>query len=118
MENKEITMANIILNTLSLFHEEGMKIMVGRIQAAIKTPEISELVNICIINANGGKSIIKECAVDTAVDGIIDFVHSEIDSSNLSEYEKSKEKKSYKCFAKKLGNILKEKLKETKQLVS
>ena len=118
MKDQKITIADIFLEILSHSQDEGTKTMAELIKAIIKTPEISELVNICVINAMGYKSIIKESVVDTAVDGIIDFVHSEIDSSNLLEEEKSKEKNSYKVFAKELKNLLKKRLKETKQLAS
>lgn len=116
MENKKITIADILLDILSQSQDKSVKIMAERIKTAIKTPEISELLNICIINAMGYKSTIKEYVVGAAVDGIINFVHSEIDSSNLSEDEKSKEKESYRWFAKELENVLKNRLKETKQL--
>ena len=74
-----------------------------RIKAAIKSPEILELVNICVINALGYKSKISSKTVDNAIDSIVSFVHSEIDSSNLSDNDKEKEKNSYKHFAKSLG---------------
>ena len=45
------------------------------------------------------------------------FVHSEIDSSNLSDNDKEKEKNSYKHFAKSLGKILKENLQVAQQLI-
>ena len=87
--------------------------MAERIKAAIKSPEILELVNICVINALGYKSKISSKTVDNAIDSIVSFVHSEIDSSNLSE----KEKNSYKHFAKSLGKILKENLQVAQQLI-
>ena len=59
--------------------------MAERIKAAIKSPEILELVNICVINALGYKSKISSKTVDNAIDSIVSFVHSEIDSSNLSD---------------------------------
>lgn len=73
--------------------------MAERIKAAIKSPEILELVNICVINALGYKSKISSKTVDNAIDSIVSFVHSEIDSSNLSDNDKEKEKNSYKHFA-------------------
>lgn len=66
--------------------------MAERIKAAIKSPEILELVNICVINALGYKSKISSKTVDNAIDSIVSFVHSEIDSSNLSDNDKEKEK--------------------------
>lgn len=117
MKKKKTTIADVFLDILSRSQDEGTKIMAERIKATIKAPEISELINICVINAMGYKSIIKESVVDIAIDGIIDFVHSEIDSSNLSKEERFKEKNSYKVFAKGLGSILKKRLIETKQLV-
>ena len=53
--------------------------MAERIKAAIKSPEILELVNICVINALGYKSKISSKTVDNAIDSIVSFVHSEID---------------------------------------
>ena len=80
--------------------------MAERIKAAIKSPEILELVNICVINALGYKSKISSKTVD-----------NEIDSSNLSDNDKEKEKNSYKHFAKSLGKILKENLQVAQQLI-
>ena len=80
--------------------------MAERIKAAIKSPEILELVNICVINALGYKSKISSKTVDNA-----------IDSSNLSDNDKEKEKNSYKHFAKSLGKILKENLQVAQQLI-
>ena len=91
--------------------------MAERIKAAIKSPEILELVNICVINALGYKSKISSKNVDNAIDCIVSFVHSEIDSSNLSDNDKEKEKNSYKHFAKSLGKILKENLQVAQQLI-
>ncbi len=93
-----------------------MKLATERIKAAIKSPFISELLNICVVNALGFKATIKSKTVDNAVEGIISFVHSEIDCSNLSDSEKEREKESYKYFAKYLGNILKDHLRATNQL--
>ena len=56
--------------------------MAERIKAAIKSPEILELVNICVINALGYKSKISSKTVDNAIDSIVSFVHSEILASN------------------------------------
>ena len=44
--------------------------MAERIKAAIKSPEILELVNICVINALGYKSKISSKTVDNAIDSI------------------------------------------------
>ena len=112
MENREITLADIFLDILSESQDKGAKLM-----AAIKSPEILELVNICVINALGYKSKISSKTVDNAIDSIVSFVHSEIDSSNLSDNDKEKEKNSYKHFAKSLGKILKENLQVAQQLI-
>ena len=117
VENRKITLADIFLDILSESQDNGAKLMAERIKATIKSPEILELVNICVINALGYKSKISGKAVDDAIDGIISFVHSEIDSSNLSDDDKEKEKSSYKHFAKSLGKILKEKLQVEQQLI-
>ena len=50
--------------------------MAERIKAAFKSPEILELVNICVINALGYKSKISSKTVDNAIDSIVSFVHS------------------------------------------
>ena len=115
MENREITLADIFLDILSESQDKGAKLMAERIKAAIKSPEILELVNICVINALGYKSKISSKTVDNAIDSIVSFVHSEIDSSNLSDNDK--EKNSYKHFAKSLGKILKENLQVAQQLI-
>ena len=81
MENREITLADIFLDILSESQDKGAKLMAERIKAAIKSPEILELVNICVINALGYKSKISSKTVDNAIDSIVSFVHSEIDSS-------------------------------------
>ena len=47
--------------------------MAERIKAAIKSPEILELVNICVINALGYKSKISSKTVDNAIDSIVSF---------------------------------------------
>ncbi|WP_276721210.1 hypothetical protein [Alistipes sp.] len=117
MENREITLADIFLDVLSKSQDKGAKLMAERIKAAIKSPEILELVNICVINALGFKSKISSKTVDDAIDGIISFVHAEIDSSSLSDDDKEKEKNSYKQFAKSLGKILKENLRAAQQLI-
>ena len=83
MENREITLADIFLDVLSKSQDKGAKLMAERIKAAIKSPEILELVNICVINALGFKSKISSKTVDDAIDGIISFVHAEIDSLSL-----------------------------------
>ena len=110
MENREITLADIFLDVLSKSQDKGAKLMTERIKAAVKSPEILELVNICVINALGFKSKISSKTVDDAIDGIISFVHAEIDSSSLSDDDKEKEKNSYKQYAKSLGKMLKENL--------
>lgn len=46
MENREITLADIFLDILSESQDKGAKLMAERIKAAIKSPEILELVNI------------------------------------------------------------------------
>lgn len=117
MENREITLADIFLDVLSKSQDKGAKLMAERIKAAIKSPEILELVNICVINALRFKSKISSKTVDDAIDGIISFVHAEIDSSSLSGDDKEKEKNSYKQFAKSLGKILKENLRAAQQLI-
>ena len=117
MENREITLADIFLDILSESQDKGAKLMAERIKAAIKSPEILELVNICVIHALGYKSKISSKTVDNAIDSIVSFVHSEIDSSNLSDNDKEKEKNSYKHFAKSLGKILKENLQVAQQLI-
>ena len=91
--------------------------MAERIKAAIKSPKILELVNLCVINALGYKSKISSKTVDDAIDGIISFVHYEIDSSSLSNEHKDIEKNSYKHFAQSLGEILKKKLRASQQLI-
>lgn len=44
MENREITLADIFLDILSESQDKGAKLMAERIKAAIKSPEILELV--------------------------------------------------------------------------
>lgn len=117
MEKREITLADIFLDILSESQNKGTKLMAERIKAAIKSPEILELLNICVINALGYKSRISSKTVDDAIDGIISFVHSEIDSSSLSNDHKDIEKNSYKHFARSLGKILKENLRVAQQLI-
>lgn len=117
MNNREITLADIFLNILSESQDKGAKLMAEQIKAAIKSPEILELVNICVINALGYKSKIINKTVDDAIDGIISFVHSQIDSSSLSDEHKDIEKNSYKHFAQSLGEILKNNLQASQQLI-
>lgn len=117
MKNREITLADIFLNILSESQDKGTKLMAERIKAAIKSPKILELVNLCVINALGYKSKISSKTVDDAIDGIISFVHYEIDSSSLSNEHKDIEKNSYKHFAQSLGEILKKKLRASQQLI-
>ena len=117
MKNKKITLADIFLDILSKSEHEGTKLMAERVKAAIKSPEISELVSICVINALGYRYEIKIDTVNAAIDGIISFVHSEIDNSSLSDDEKEREKASYTPYAKSLGELLKDYLRSTKQLI-
>ncbi|MDE6561313.1 MAG: hypothetical protein K2K75_08040 [Muribaculaceae bacterium] len=115
MENRKITLADIFLDVLSISDDKGTKLADERIKAAIKSPDISELLNICVVNALGFRAKIKSKTVDNAVDGIINFVHAEIDNSNLSDSEREKE--SHKYFAKYLGDGLKDHLRATGQLL-
>lgn len=69
MKNGEITLADIFLNILSESQDKGAKLMAERIKAAIKSPKIFELVNICVINALGYKSEISSKIVYDAIDG-------------------------------------------------
>ena len=117
MKNRKITLADIFLDILSESNDEGTKLMAERIKAAIKSPEILDLVNICVINALGYKYKISSKTVDDAIDGIISFVHSEIDSSSLSDEHKDIEKNSYKHFAQSLGEILKKNFRASQQLI-
>ena len=117
MKNRKITLADIFLDILSESNDEGTKLMAERIKAAIKSSEILDLVNICVINALGYKSKISSKTVDDAIDGIISFVHSEIDSSSLSDEHKDIEKNSYKHFAQSLGEILKKNFRASQQLI-
>lgn len=117
METKGITLVDIFLDILSESQDKGAKLMTERTKAAIKSPEILELVNICITNTLGYRFKISSKTVDDAIDGIISFVHSEIDCSSLSEDQKGTEKNSYKHFAKSLGEILKENLQARQQLI-
>lgn len=117
MENRKITLADIFLEVLSKSNDKGTKLAAERIKVAIKSPDISELLNICVVNALGYRAKIMSKTVDNAVDGIISFVHAEIDNSNLSDHEKEREKESHKYFAKYLGDILKDHLKATGQLL-
>jgi hypothetical protein len=45
MEKREITLADIFLDILSESQNKGTKLMAERIKAAIKSPEILELLN-------------------------------------------------------------------------
>lgn len=117
MKDKRITLADIFLEILSKTEHEGTRLMAERIKAAIKSPEISELVNVCVTNATGHKYRINIDTVNDAIDGIISFVHSEIDNSILSDDEKEREKASYTPYAKSLGELLKNCLRSTKQLI-
>ena len=117
MENRKITLADIFLDVLSKSDDKGTKLAAERIKAAIKSPEISELLNVCVVNALGYRTTIKSKTVDNAVDGIISFVHAEIDNSNLSDSERESEKESHKYFAKYLGDGLKDHLRATGQLL-
>ena len=117
MKNGEISLADIFLNILSESQDKGAKLMAERIKAAIKSPKIFELVNICVINALRYKSKISSKTVDDAIDGIISFVHSEIHISSLSDEHKDIEKNSYRHFAQSLGEILKKNLRASQQLI-
>ena len=50
--------------------------MAERIKAAIKSPEILELVNICVINALGYKSKISSKTVDNAIDSMLSVLYT------------------------------------------
>ena len=117
MENRKITLADIFLDVLSKSDDKGTKLAAERIKAAIKSPEISELLNVCVVNALGYRTTIKSKTVDNAVDGIISFVHAEIECSNLSDENKKREKESHKSISKTLGEILKAHLQATGQLL-
>ena len=117
MENRKITLADIFLDVLSKSDDKGTKLAAERIKTAIKSPDISELLNICVVNALGFRAKIKSKTVDHAVDGIISIVHAEIDNSNISDCEKEREKESHKYFAKYLGYVLKDQLRATDQLL-
>lgn len=101
MENRAITLADIFLDVLSKSDDKGTKLAAERIKAAIKTPDISELLNICVVNALGFKATIRSKIVDNAIDGIISFVHAEIECSNLSAENKER-KRSLKNLSPKL----------------
>ena len=83
----------------------------------MKAAAISDLMNMCVVNALGYKSKISSKTVDDAIDGIISFVHSEIDISSLSDEHKDIEKNSYRHFAQSLGEILKKNLRASQQLI-
>ena len=117
MENRKITLADIFLDVLSKSNDKGTKLAAERIKTAIKSPDISELLNVCVVNALGFRAKIKSKTVDHAVDCIISFVNAEIDNSNISDCEKEREKESHKYFAKYLGDYLKDHLRATGQLL-
>ena len=117
MENRKITLGDIFLDVLSKSDDEGTKLAAERIKAAIKSPDISELLNICVVNALGFRAKIKSKTVDNAIDGIISFVHAKIECSNLSAENKEREKESQKFISKALGGALKDHLKATGQLL-
>ena len=45
MENRAITLADIFIDVLSKSDDKGTKLAAERIKAAIKNPDISELLN-------------------------------------------------------------------------
>ncbi len=117
MGTQYITIGDLFLDILAKSHDNRTKYIAEQIKAAIKSPAISELFNICVINLLGFRYKIREKIVDDAVDGLINWEHSNIDCSNLSDKDKGLEKESYKYFAKGLGEALKGNLRETQQLV-
>ena len=117
MVDKKITLADIFLDILAKSQDKNTKLMAERIKVAIKSPEISELVNVCVTNALGYKTKIKTKTVNDALDGIITFVHSEIDESDMAESDKEKEKSSYQLFTKELGKVLIEYFRKNDQLI-
>lgn len=117
MGKQHITIGDLFLDILAKSQDRRAKCMAEQIKAAIKSPAISELFNICVINILGFRYKIREKIVDDAVDGLINWVHSNIDCSNLSDNDKEVEKESYKHFAKGLCEALKENLRKTQQLV-
>lgn len=117
MGTQYITIGDLFLDILAKSQDNRTKYMAEQIKAAIKSPAISELFNICVINLLGFRYKIREKIVDDAVDGLINWEHSNIDCSNLSDKDKGLEKESYKHFAKGLGEAIKENLRETQQLV-
>ena len=118
MENRKITLADIFLDVLSKSDDKETKLAAERIKTAIKSPDIWELLNICVVNALGFRAKIKSKTVDHAVDGIISFVHAEIESSNLSTENKERGKNSQKVICKALGEALKDQLRATEQLLA
>ena len=72
---------------------------------------------ICVVNALGLRAEIKSKTVDHAIDGIISFVHAEIECSNLSAENKEREKESQKFISKALGESLKDHLRAIGQLL-
>ena len=117
MKNRAITLADIFIDVLSKSDDKGTKLAAERIKAAIKSPDISELLNICVVNALGFKATIRSKIVDNAIDGIISFVHAEIECSNLSAENKERERESQKFISKALGEALKDHLRATGQLL-
>lgn len=59
MVDKKITLADIFLDILAKSQDKNTKLMAERMKVAIKSPEISELVNVCVTNALGYKTKIK-----------------------------------------------------------
>ena len=60
--------------------------MAERIKAAIKSPEILELVNICVINALGYKSKISSKTVDAQLQKAVSRLKEMIASSQIESY--------------------------------
>lgn len=110
------TLADIFLEILSQFQDKETKIMANRMKAAIKNREVSKLLNVCIVNALGQKSTIKQEQIDKAIEGIISLRHSEIDRQQLSDLDKELQKFLYRCFATEMARILKSYFFATRQL--
>ena len=100
MENRKITLADIFLDVLSKSDDKETKLAAERIKTAIKSPDIWELLNICVVNALGFRAKIKSKTVYHAVDGIISFVHAEIESSNMSTEIKKGERTPKRLYTK------------------
>lgn len=115
--DRKITLADIFLDVLSKSEDRRTQVLAERIKAAIKLPEILELVNVCVVNAMGMKCSISNKTVNRAVDGIIAHVHSEIDMENISDEEKIRNKADYKSFAECLRSIILENLNNSGQLI-